>query len=333
MSVQTETAAAVMFSPRRIGHANLFVGELERSMHFYNKIAGFEEVFREPHIPAGFLSNGNTHHDLGLIQIQQGEQVVGRDGHVQIPTGRGVEAGLNHFGWEMECEKDLAEAYFRANEAGVDLHRKVDHQISHSIYMFDPDGNLHEFYADMMDDWREVFHGKVGEAITGGWDPEAGNYLTEGRYHEDYELRRVDQALIHPVRFTSAVLLTKNFEPMVDFFGSVAGLEVAHRTPDGAVVSFAGPKASHGVDISLVKQSGDASVHHYSYEVADEAELDRAEAALAGGDVAIEKKLDHATKRSIFVRDPDNMLCEFFVPRTADLAAIDSANDDRLYLL
>ncbi|MDA0261986.1 MAG: VOC family protein [Proteobacteria bacterium] len=200
--------------------------------------------------------------------------------------------------------------------------------------MFDPDGNLHEFYADMMDDWREVFHGKVGEAITGGWDPQDGNYLTKGRYHEDYELRRVDDALIHPVRFTSAVLLTKNYEAMVDFYGSVAGLEVAHRTPDGTIVSFAGPKASHGVDISVVKQSGDADVHHYSYEVANEVELDRAEQALGGANVAIEKKLDHATKRSIFVRDPDNMLCEFFVPRAVDLtAADDAANDDRLYLL
>ena len=333
MSVQTEAAPAAMFSPRRIGHANLFVGELERSMHFYNKIAGFEEVFREPHIPAGFLSNGNTHHDLGLIQIQKGEQVVGRDGHVQIPTGRGVESGLNHFGWEMECEKDLAEAYFRANEIGLDIHRKVDHQISHSIYMFDPDGNLHEFYADMMEDWREVFHGKVGEAITGGWDPQEGNHLTAGRYHRNFELRRVEDAAIHPVRFTSAVLLTKNFEAMVDFFAEVAGLNVAHRTADGTIVSFAGPKANHGIDISLVKQSGDAAVHHYSYEVADEAELDRAEAALSDAKIAIEKKLDHATKRSIFVRDPDDMLCEFFVPRAVDAAAAEAAGEDRLYLL
>ncbi len=333
MSVQTETAPAVMFSPRRIGHANLFVGELERSMRFYNRIAGFEPVFREPHIPAGFLSNGNTHHDLGLIQIQKGQSVVGRDGHVQIPTGRGLEAGLNHFGWEMECEKDLADAYFRAVDAGLDIHRKVDHQISHSIYVFDPDGNLHEFYADMMDDWRQVFHGTEGEAITGGWDPQAGDHLTEGRYHEDFELRRVDDALIHPVRFTGAVLLTKNFAAMVDFFSEIAGLDLKHRTRDGEIVSFAGPRANHGVDISLVKGSGEAGVHHYSYEVADEAELDRAEAALADAGVAIDRKLDHPNKRSIFVRDPDDMLCEFFLPRAMNARAVDPAGDDRLYLL
>lgn len=333
MSVQTQAAEAVMFSPRRIGHANLFVGELDRSMRFYNHVAGFEEVFREPHIPAGFLSNGNTHHDLGLIQVQRGQQVVGRDGHVQIPTGRGLEAGLNHFGWEMECEKDLADAYFRAVEAGLDIHRKVDHQISHSIYVFDPDGNLHEFYADMMEDWRQVFHGKEGEAITGGWDPEAGGHLSRGRYHRDFELRRVDDALIHPVRFTSAVVLTRNFEAMVDFYATVAGLDVKHRTPDGDIVSFAGAHANHGVDISLVRQGGAPGVHHYSYEVAGEDELDRAETALAEAGVAIDRKLDHATKRSLFVRDPDGMLCEFLVPRAMDAAAADGAGEDRLYLL
>ena len=333
MSVQTEPAPAVMFSPRRIGHANLFVGELERSMHFYNRVAGFEEVFREPHMPAGFLSNGNTHHDLGLIQVQKGEQVVGRDGHVQIPTGRGIEAGLNHFGWEMECEQDLADAHSRAAEAGLDVHRKVDHQISHSIYVFDPDGNLNEFYADMMEDWRQVFHGSEGEAITGGWDPESGDHLTEGLYHENFELRRVDDALIHPVRFTSAVLLTKNFEAMVDFYSEVAGLDVKHRTPDGTIICFAGPKANHGVDISLVKQSGEPAVHHYSYEVATEDELDRAETALADAGVAIDKKIDHATKRSVFVRDPDDMLCEFFVPRVMDAKAVDFEDDERLYFL
>ena len=58
MTVQVQDIAPVVFSPRRIGHANLFVGDLEKSMHFYGAICGFEEVFREEHIGAGFLSGG-----------------------------------------------------------------------------------------------------------------------------------------------------------------------------------------------------------------------------------------------------------------------------------
>lgn len=336
MSVQTETVPAIAFKPRRLGHANLFVSELERSMHFYNKVAGFEPVFREPHIPAGFLSNGNTHHDLGLIQIPRGKTVVGRDGHVQIPSGRGLEAGLNHFGWEMECERDLALAYKRAAAAGLEVHRKVDHQLSHSIYVFDPDGNLHEFYADMLDDWRTVFNSAEGSAITGTWDPEVGNWLSKGKYHEKFELRRVDAAKVHTLRFNSAVLLVKNFDKMVDFYGTTAGLNVVYRSKDGKYVSFAGPKANRGVDITLVKQGRDAkpAVHHYTYEVVSEKELDAAEKALAKDRIPVEKKIDNSIKRSIFVKDPDGMVCEFVSPRKLDFAAVEKAADDeRAYLL
>jgi len=37
---------AVRFAPRRLGHANIFVGELERSMRFFNQVCGIEEVRR-----------------------------------------------------------------------------------------------------------------------------------------------------------------------------------------------------------------------------------------------------------------------------------------------
>ena len=334
MSVQTQTEAAVMFSPRRIGHANLFVGELERSMRFYNSVAGFEEVFREPHIPAGFLSNGNTHHDLGLIQVQRGQPVVGRDGHVQIPD-RGAAskpASTTSAGRWSARRIWPTPTFARSKPGSISTARSTTRSRTASTSSI-PDGNLHEFYADMMDDWRKVFHGKEGEAITGGWDPEAGGHLTAGRYHRDFELRRVEDALIHPVRFTSAVLLTRNFEAMIDFYATVAGLDVRHRTPDGEIVCFAGAHANHGVDISLARQAGAPGVHHYSYEVAGEDELDRAEAALAGAGIAIDRKLDHATKRSLFVRDPDGMLCEFLVPRAMDAGAADVAGEDRLYLL
>ena len=35
---------------------------------------------------------------------------------------------------------------------------------------------------------------------------------------------------------------------------------------------------------------------------------------------AIERKVDNASKLALFVRDPDNMLCEFYVARDTDLA-------------
>src|SRR5690348_13796323 len=102
-------AQRVSFAPRRLGHANLFVGDLDRSMAFYNGICGLEEVRREPGISAGFLTNGNSHHDIGLMQTMAAAR-VGREGHVQVPEGRGTRPGLNHFGWEMKNEASLIAA-------------------------------------------------------------------------------------------------------------------------------------------------------------------------------------------------------------------------------
>ena len=62
--------------PRRLGHVNLFVSDLEQSMAFYENVAGFHEIFREADIQAGFLSNGNTHHDFGLIQTLSDQYIA-----------------------------------------------------------------------------------------------------------------------------------------------------------------------------------------------------------------------------------------------------------------
>jgi catechol 2,3-dioxygenase len=329
MSVQAQDTAPVMFSPRRIGHANLFVGDLARSMHFYGDICGFEAVFREDHIGAGFLSNGNTHHDVGLVQTTD-RDLVGRSGHVQMKSGRALKPGLNHFGWEMESEQVLVEAYNRAMAAEIPIHRRVDHTLSHSIYVFDPDGALHEFYADFVKDWRSVFGDQTGQALTGEWDPNAVPAATEPRYHETFELRRVDEAPIHPVRFTNAVLMTRDFGGMVSFYADIAGLTEVYRTPDGRIVCFAGTKAPYVCDIALVKQVPGAphGVHHYGYEMPDEDEFSNAEAAVEKAGIAIEKRIDNATKRSFFITDPDGMLCEFHVRRDADLTILADADEE-----
>ena len=320
MQVQTHEANAAMFCPRRIGHANLFVGELERSIRFYNEICGFELVFREPHITMGFLSNGNTHHDLGLVQATD-QQLVGRGGHVQVRAGKGANTGLNHFGWEMENERLLVEAYKRARESDVEIVRTSDHQISHSVYVRDPDGNMHEFYADEMMDWRELYDGTSGPAITSEWDPTAAQSHTDPRYPLNHEVGRVHDARIHPVRFSHAVLTTRNHARMVEFFTNVAGLRTVHESADGEVVCFGGENSTNAFDIALFRQEAGAlsTVHHYSFQVADEAEIDAAEAALADAGIEIEMRIDNDGKRSLFIDDPDGMRCEFYAARNAGL--------------
>lgn len=317
MSLQQRLSTPVHVGPRRLCHANLFVSDLERSLTFYNRVCGFEIVMRQPPIKAGFLSNGNTHHDVGLIEVTK-EAVFGADGHKILGPGQGAKPGLNHFGWEMESEFDLTKAYERAVAADYQIHRTVRHRSSHSIYLFDPDGNAHEFYADVDKDWRGLYAGK--DTISGEWRPGEKAPTMDRRYHDNPEIRRDDSALIHPNRITHAVIVARDFDVMRAFFVNVAGLlEVYSR--EGIAV-FGAHASNYPAALVLLKsadQSVRKQVHHISFEVSDEADLIRSEAAIRAAGIAIDQVVDRSHKRSFVIKDPDGLPLEFYVSRLPNI--------------
>src|SRR5699024_1358794 len=100
--------------------------------------------------------------------------LIGRDGQVQVPVKDGRVPSLNHIGYEMESERQLANAYERAIAAGVSVNRTVDHTIARSVYLFDPDKFYLEFYADTQEDWASaVTPGTNQPLLTGNWTPDA----------------------------------------------------------------------------------------------------------------------------------------------------------------
>lgn len=334
VDLSAEDMPDVGFAPRRLGHTNLFVGDLDASMTFYNRVAGFEEVFRT-RTGAGFVSNGNTHHDLGLVQVTS-EPRLGRDGKPLPSSSRAATPGLNHLGWELESEKHVVEAYNRALEGGYPIYRCIDHQPTRSIYLFDPDGHMHEFYCDVVRDWRGWFASLDGGAFSGRWDPNAGTPSSERNYWEDPEIRRVDEALIPARRITHAALLTRNHAAMLTFFRRVAGLDPVYEAADGSFACLAGSHAGHACSLALFRQrpGGRPAVHHHAYEVGADLELEAAEAAVADAGIEIEKRVDTPSKRSFFIRDPDGFGCEFYVPRTVDYDRVAAAPaGERPYLI
>src|SRR4051812_43238078 len=124
-----EASLQPRFAPRRLGHVNLWVSDLEQSVRFYESVVGIELVRRERDILIAFHSNGNSHHDVGIIEISRGKDRYGRDGMLQIPKTRGTDVGLNHLGWEMENEKELVDAWKRAQGSGFRIERALDHGI------------------------------------------------------------------------------------------------------------------------------------------------------------------------------------------------------------
>jgi len=244
----------VRFSPRRLGHLNLFVRDVERSAAFYRNVCGFQEVFREPGISMIFMSNGNTHHDLGLMEITNDVR-IGRDGHVQVKPGAGKTPGLNHLGFEMETESGLVDAFRRAKKSDLPISRTTDHQIAHSVYMADSEGHMLEFYADVVDDWRRIYAENVGELISGHWDPEAQPPLTESKIEMVPDLYRADEAVLMAEKVAYAALPVRNFGAALDYYVDVVGLElVNHSAEDGFAVMKG--SASGGCDVCLVQTDG-----------------------------------------------------------------------------
>ena len=294
---------SVMFSPRRLGHANLFVGELERSSEFYTKVCGLSEVFREPPIKAIFLSNGSSHHDVALIEISARARKAG-DGSSLISEKRGMRPGLNHFGWEMENELVLLEAYERALESGLPIHRTADHQVSHSVYLFDPEGNYHEFYADAAKDWREVWRDGNTEVLTVKWTPQTAERSTAARYADNPYLVPNPEGIIPSRQVGHGVLVAQDYEGLVNFYVDVAGLEIAHAGADGSYTVFTGPLDRHDLVILPLTEGRVPGMHHVGFELKSEEEVEAAEAAVRAKGIEPEASIDSSTKRSFFLLDP-----------------------------
>ena len=289
------------FAPRRLGHANLFVSDLERSIGFWSKTAGIELVRKEPGIKGGFHSNGNTHHDVGMIQAAQGV-VRGRDGAEQPSSRRGHRPGLNHLGWEMESEKDLVAALGRASATGAHISHSVNHQISHSAYVVDPDGNYHEFYADTIADWRTIFNLDHEDLVTEQWDWKKAGDAMGPCYPVNPEKRRVANAPLHPVRITHVRLVARDYKAMLEFMTRVAGL---HAIASGDGIALLEGRVQ-GLALVLVSEKWGVppGLHSLSFLLDESTNIEAANHALAGTIVE--------GKQAVVVKDPDGLLVEFY---------------------
>jgi catechol 2,3-dioxygenase len=129
--------------PRGWGHAVLKVRELLRSELFYTEVIGFGVVGRRTGMT--FLSLGGQHHDLALYEAGPRAQMPGAG-----------NLGVVHLAFAMENEGALRRFYaFLKGKA--EILGAVDHIVSRSFYISDPDGYILEFYASApMEEWSDL---------------------------------------------------------------------------------------------------------------------------------------------------------------------------------
>jgi len=141
-----------MIKLQRIGHILLTVRDLERSKAFYTNILGFKVLEQDPDHGGLFLSLGEYGNTLDLFPS------TAPDAFPRPPAGLGKREGLGlkHTAFAVATQDDLKHAYFALKDAGVKIHRAVDHQSQQSIYFFDPDDNLLEIVWERPNT-REIF--------------------------------------------------------------------------------------------------------------------------------------------------------------------------------
>ncbi|HZJ37674.1 MAG TPA: VOC family protein [Chthoniobacterales bacterium] len=139
----------------RIGHVHLRVADLERAIHFYRDVLGFELTQRYGD-KAAFLAAGGYHHHIGLNTWES-------EGGFPPPPG---STGLYHLAIAYPARAELADALRRVLRAGIRLEGASDHGVSIAIYLRDPDGNGVELYWDRpREEWPRTPNGDLAMVV------------------------------------------------------------------------------------------------------------------------------------------------------------------------
>ena len=311
---QIESGQQVRFRPRRLTHANMRFSDADKTLEFYNMVCGLELVWTKPGTNTSFVTNGSTHHDMAVGQISD-------LGEAPPPYHRAAPR-LNHIAFEMENEAELVEGWRRAQQAGLKF-RETDHGPTRSIYISDPEDNGIEIYADVTMDWRYYVNMEHPDRIhSSPWMPGETPPSTEPRYVSDPEIRRVEGAIFHPRRIGHASLAVGDFDGMLDFYTRVVGLDEVLRGPNDSYSVLNGTAQGHALTLFKASEDQPLGLHHVAFEIDEDRELDEAQERMSEAGITPTIQLNHATKRAIFLKDPDGMDVEFFVDKGGPVSAL-----------
>ena len=123
-----------------VGHVNIKVEDLERSLSFYEDIIGFS-ILEKTDKSAKLTTDGKT----SILSIEQPDQVIPKQART---------TGLYHFAILLPEKKDLANFIAHLVKHNIQIGAS-DHLVSEAIYIQDPDGNGIEIYIDRHpSDWQ-----------------------------------------------------------------------------------------------------------------------------------------------------------------------------------
>lgn len=153
--------------PRGINHLVLNVRDLEESHRFWTELVGFRMVGelkptpQRPNPPKMRFYSGDRdgkthHHDIALVENRA----------LPEPPKEwqmfGMPLAVNHIAITLPSQEAWAQQLAFLQARGVKFDRRVEHGMTHSLYIHDPNGYGIELLYDLP---REVWEGDIDGAL------------------------------------------------------------------------------------------------------------------------------------------------------------------------
>lgn len=116
-----------------VGHVRVKVENLQRSIHFYQNVLGFD-ILEQTASKVKLTTDGKT----SFLSLEQ---------PVDVTPKQGRTTGLYHFAILLPDQTALANIVIHLVNEGVRF-GSSDHLVSEALYLHDPDGNEIEIYRD-----------------------------------------------------------------------------------------------------------------------------------------------------------------------------------------
>ena len=160
---QSPTVPKQAVTPRGVNHIVLNVRDIEVSHRFYTEILGFKQVAAlkpkpdRPPLTMRFYSGVDeqgrvNHHDIALCQLPKSEGAQPPDWDL-YPN----RPGINHVAITLPDRESWLQQLAFLREKGVKFHRRINHGMTHSVYISDPDGNGVEVLYELAPEvWEDI---------------------------------------------------------------------------------------------------------------------------------------------------------------------------------
>ncbi len=157
-----------LVAPMGLSHLVLNVRDMEESHRFYTEVMGLKKVGelrptdKRPQVPkmrfyVGDMGAETNHHDLALVENTK----------LKIDTSNELPTPIHHIAFAYPNRQAWLERLKHLDAIGIKFGRRLEHGMTRSLYITDPNGYMIELLYDLP---RKVWEGNRDAAL---------NYLVE----------------------------------------------------------------------------------------------------------------------------------------------------------